>query len=62
MKIQLTISLIRYIDLFWSILNFAEKIGDDSTSFIEPDIWVDPDEAEEKAVLFMKYYQIGQEE
>ena len=47
---------------FGSILSFAEEIGDDSTSFIEPDIWVDPDEAEEKAILFMKYYQIGQEE
>lgn len=42
-------------------LGFSEKIGDDSTSPIEPDIWVDPDEAEEKAILFMKYYQIGQE-
>lgn len=45
---------------FGFVLSFSEKIGDDSTSFIEPDIWVDPDVAEEKAILFMKYYQIGQ--
>lgn len=47
---------------FGFLLNFSEKIGDDSASSIEPDLWVDPDEAEEKAILFMKYYQIGQGE
>ncbi len=47
---------------FGFILTFTEKIGDDSTNSIEPDLWVDPEEAEEKAILFMKYYQIGQGE
>lgn len=39
-------------------LIFNEKVSDDSESNIEPDLWVDPAEAEEKAILFMQYYQI----
>ena len=39
-------------------LSFIEKISDDSETSIEPDLWVDPAEAEEKAILFIKYYQI----
>ena len=43
---------------FGSNLTFNEKVSDDSENSIEPDLWVDPAEAEEKAILFMQYYQI----
>lgn len=43
---------------FGSNLTFKEKVVDDSENNIGPDLWVDPAEAEKKAILFMQYYEI----